>query len=131
MPPDDAEITTGLSWPAVCVAVATPAETVTSFVLLENQLAKEVISTAPLHVVAVALNVAVVVPPLVKVAVGGLMAMDWMHPTVTLTVCVPVIDEFCVEVAVTVAVPVLTDVTKPVVLTVAVDVGVMLQLTDG
>ena len=121
MPPDDAEIVTGLFWPAVCVAVATPPETVTSFVLLENQLAKEVISTVPLHVVAFAVNVAVVIPPLVKVAVGGLIAIDWIQPTVTVTVCVPVIDEFELAVAVTVAVPVFTDFTSPLLEMVAID----------
>lgn len=36
-----------------------------------------------------------------------------MQPTMTVTVCVPVIAGFCVAVAVTVAVPVDSDVTKP------------------
>lgn len=131
-PPDDAEITTVPFIPAVCVAVAKPAETVTKLVLLEDQLAKEVTSTVPLQVVAFAVNWKDCIPGLgLKVSLGGVIAIDWIQPTVTVTVCVPVIAEFCVEVAVTVAEPVLTDVTKPVVLTVAVDVGVMLQLTDG
>ena len=93
-PPDDAEIITGLSIPAVCVAVARPAETVTSLVLLEDQTAKEVISTLPLHVVASALNWNDVVPPLLKVSLVGLIVMDWIQPTVTVTVCVPVMDGF-------------------------------------
>ncbi len=52
-----------------------------------------------------------------------------MHPTVTVTVCVPVIDGFALAVAVTVAVPVSTDVTKPEELMVATFVGVMFQET--
>jgi hypothetical protein len=54
-----------------------------------------------------------------------------IHPTVTVTVAVPVIDGFWLEVAVTVAVPTATEVTNPLEEIVAVDVGVMLQLTDG
>ena len=54
-----------------------------------------------------------------------------MHPTVTVTVCVPDMDGFLLEVAVTVAVPVATDVTNPVVEIVATVVGVMVQETDG
>ena len=76
-PPDDAEIITGLSIPAVCVAVARPPETVTSLVLLEDQTAKEVISTSPLHVCAVALNGKDCMPGLgLKVSLVGLIAMD-------------------------------------------------------
>jgi len=59
------------------------------------------------------------------------MAIDWMHPTVTDTVCVPVMEGFWVAVAVTVAEPVATDVTNPVALIVAVVVGVTLQVTAG
>jgi hypothetical protein len=54
-----------------------------------------------------------------------------MHPTVTVTVCVPVIEGFWLAAAVTVADPVLTDVTRPVEEIVAIVVGVMLQETDG
>ena len=53
-----------------------------------------------------------------------------MHPTVTVTVCVPVMEGFAFAAAVTVAVPVLTDVTKPAEEIVAVVVGLMLQATD-
>ena len=55
-----------------------------------------------------------------------------MHPTVTVTVCVPVIVGFCVDAAVTVAVPVATDVTSPLEEMLATPVaGLMLQLTEG
>ena len=54
-----------------------------------------------------------------------------MHPTVTVTVCVPVTDGFLLAVAVTVAVPVSTDVTRPEEDIVATVVGVMLQETEG
>ncbi len=54
-----------------------------------------------------------------------------MQPTVTFTVCVPVIDGFSTAVAVTVADPVVTDVTNPLALIVATYVGLMLQVTGG
>lgn len=54
-----------------------------------------------------------------------------MHPTLTVSDCVPVIVGFCVEVAVIVAVPVLTEVTNPLVEIVATDVGVMVHVTDA
>jgi|SRR5580700_5226092 hypothetical protein len=54
-----------------------------------------------------------------------------MQPTVTVTVCVPVMDGFLLAAAVTVAVPVLTDVTNPDAEIVAVVVGVMVHETDG
>ena len=54
-----------------------------------------------------------------------------MQPTVTVTVCVPVMEGFWLAVAVTVAVPVSADVTNPPALIVAVLVGLMLQLTAG
>lgn len=52
-----------------------------------------------------------------------------MHPTVTVTVWVPVMDGFALAVAMTVAVPVPTDVTKPEEEMVATLIGVMLQAT--
>lgn len=56
-----------------------------------------------------------------------------MQPTVTVTVCVPVMDGFWVAVAVTVAEPVATEVTRPLELIVAIllSLGLMLQLTAG
>ena len=54
-----------------------------------------------------------------------------MHPTVTFTVCCPVIVGFRLAVAVTVALPVETDVTNPLLLIVAIDpsLGLMLHVT--
>jgi hypothetical protein len=107
-----------------------PAETVARFVLLEVQVATSLTSGEPLHVVATASReidgAFVVTVPLV-----GLILIAVMHPTVTVTLCVPVIDGFWLEVAVTVAVPVATDVTSPVLETVATVVGVTVQVTDG
>src|SRR5579859_831966 len=54
-----------------------------------------------------------------------------MQPTVTVTVCVPVMDGFCVAAAVTVADPTATDFTNPPAVMVAVVVGLTLQVTDG
>jgi hypothetical protein len=54
-----------------------------------------------------------------------------MQPTVTVTVCVPVIEGFSFEVAVMVAVPTLADVTRPVAETVATEVGLLVHATDG
>ena len=65
------------------------------------------------------------------VALVGEIAMDWIHPTVTVRDCVPVMVGFCVEVAVMVAVPVLTDFTNPLAEIVAMDASLMLQVTDA
>jgi hypothetical protein len=101
-------------------------------VLLETQLATEVISTTPLQVVAFAVYCSVLVAVEAEmVALVGVTAIVRMHPTVTLIVCDPVIDGFWLAVAVAVAVPVLTDVTRPVEETVATEVGVTLHETDG
>src|SRR5271165_3926726 len=54
-----------------------------------------------------------------------------MHPTVTVSDCVPVMVGFCVEVAVIVAVPVLTDFTNPPVEIVAIELSLTLQVTDA
>ena len=76
-PPEDAEMTTEPSSPWVCVAVARPPETVTKLVSLEDQLAKAVMSTEPLQVVAVALNGNDCIPGLgLKVSLVGLIAID-------------------------------------------------------
>jgi hypothetical protein len=113
-------------------AVATPPATVATDVLLEVQVAAFVISVEPLHVCAVAVKFWVCgVPPTEMLAFEGSTVMELIQPTVTLTVCVPVIDGFLLEVAVTVAVPVPADVTKPVEEIVATVVGVMVQETDG
>jgi hypothetical protein len=101
-------------------------------VLLESQLATLVMSTTPLQVVAFAVYCCVLVPVVAEiVAVVGVTAIDRMHPTVTLTVCEPVIDGFALAAAVTVACPVLIDVTRPEDEIVATEVGLMLQETDG
>jgi hypothetical protein len=64
-------------------------------------------------------------------ALVGVIAIDWMHPTVTVSDCVPVIVGFCVEVAVIVAVPVLTAFANPLVEIVATDASLMLQVTEA
>lgn len=113
-------------------AVAKPPAIVATDVLLEAQVATEVISTTPLQVVAFAVYCSVLVAVEAEmVALVGVTAIDIMHPTVTLIVCESVIDGFWLAVAVAVAVPVLTDVTRPVEEIVATEVGVMLQETDG
>ena len=131
MLPEEAVIDMVPSAPAVPVGVTIPADTVAMVVLLEVHTAIEVISIGPLHVFAVALIVWLVLPPLLSVKLVGFRVIDWMQPTVTVTVCVPLMDGFLLEVAVTVADPVLTDVTKPEEEIVATLVGVMLQETDG
>lgn len=109
-----------------------PAETVAIWVLLDAHWATLVISTIPLQVVALAVRVKLVTPPLLMaVPFVDVRVMELMQPTVTETVCVPVIVGLSLEVAVTVAVPVATDVTNPLPLIVAVLVGVILQLTEG
>ena len=73
--------------------VTVPAETVARLVLLEVQVATSVTSGEPLQVVAVAVSATeglfVVIVPLV-----GLTVIAVMHPTVTVTLWVPVIDGF-------------------------------------
>ena len=66
-------------------SVTTPSETVARFVLLEFQVATLVTSKEPLQVCAVAVNVSVV---LFEVRAGALVGIwiDWIHPTVTVTV---------------------------------------------
>src|SRR5579864_1680 len=81
--------------------VTVPAETVARFVLLDVQVATLVMSGEPLHVSAVAVKekvgeLAVTVP------LEGFTWIDWMQPTVTFTVCDPVMDGFELAVAVTV-----------------------------
>jgi hypothetical protein len=85
MPPADAEMVTVPSAPEAAVGVTTPAETVAICVLLEVQVATEVMSTAPLHVWAVAVMLTLVVPPLVIAAFVGLSVMDVMQPTITVS----------------------------------------------
>jgi hypothetical protein len=111
--------------------VTVPADTVARLVLLEVQVATVVTSTVPLHVVACAVNGSLGAFVVKGGPLVGCILMDWIHPTVTVTLCVPVMDGFLLEVAVTVAVPVLADVTKPEEEMVATLVGVMVQETDG
>jgi len=116
--------------PATIVTV--PAETVARLVLLEVQVATSVTGTVPLHVTAFAVKGGSLGTFVVKGGpLVGCMLMDWIHPTVTVTVWVPVMDGFLLEVAVTVAVPMLADVTKPEEEMVATLAGVMVQETDG
>jgi len=75
-------------------------------VLLDVHWATLVISTIPLQVFAFATRVKLVVPPLlIVVPLLEVTVIEVMQPTVTLTLCVPVIDGLSFEVAVTVAVP--------------------------
>ena len=130
-PPDEAVIVTVPSAPVFPVALTEPAETVAICVLLDVHCAILVMSTEPLHVFALAESVTTVFPPLLSVPLVGVTVIDEMQPTVTVTVCVPVMEGLSFEVAVTVAEPVVTDVTRPLALIVAVLVGLMLQLTEG
>lgn len=111
-------------------AVTVPAETVATAVLLEVQVATCVMSKLPLHVFAVAVSEPVRLFA-VRLRVERSKVIPVMHPTVTLTVCVPLMDGFWVEVAVIVVEPVPTAVTNPLVLIVATDVEELLQLTAG
>jgi hypothetical protein len=118
--------------PAATAVAKPPPAIVAADVLLESQLATLVISTTPLQVVAFASYCCVLVPVVAEIlAVVGVTAIDRMHPTVTLTVCEPVIDGFALAAAVTVACPVLIDVTRPEDEIVATEVGLTLHETDG
>lgn len=70
-----------------------PADTVARLVLLEVQVATSVTGTVPLHVTASAIRLSVgtfvLTVPLVWLSV-----IEEIHPTVTVTVCVPVMDGF-------------------------------------
>ncbi|MDQ1389089.1 MAG: hypothetical protein QOF56_2543, partial [Acidobacteriaceae bacterium] len=86
-----------LTVPAVVLPgtiVTVPAETVARLVLLDVQVATGVTSTMPLHVVACAVKVSVGAFVVKGGPLVGCILMDWIHPTVTFTVCVPVIDGF-------------------------------------
>jgi hypothetical protein len=63
-------------------------------VSLDFQMAVAVISKVPLHVVAVAFKVTEVFPPLARLPLVGLIAIDWMQPTVTVSDAVPLIVGF-------------------------------------
>ena len=100
--------------------------------LLEAQFATEVTPTVPLQVIALAVSDTVVPTLLLTEPLVGCIEIDVTHPTDTVTVCVPLMVGFTLEVAVTVAVPMATDVTKPEVEIVATPAaGVRLQETDG
>jgi hypothetical protein len=113
------------------IPVARPLLSIVALVVsLEVQVAKSVMTTGPLHVVAVAINWSVL--PWVTVGFGGVTAMDWIQGTVTVTVVDPKSVGISVDVAVTVAVPWLAAVTSPPALTVATFVPVtsaMLHVT--
>jgi hypothetical protein len=83
----------GVVLPGTIVTV--PAETVARLVLLEVQVATVVTSTVPLQdVTAFALKVSLGTFVVKGGPLVGCMLMDWIHPTVTVTVCVPVMDGF-------------------------------------
>lgn len=75
-------------------SVTTPAATVARLVLLEVQVATSVTGKEPLHVRASADKVSVVLLAVKGGALVGVTWIDWIHPTVTVTVWVPVIDGF-------------------------------------
>ncbi len=75
-------------------AETTPAETVARFVLLDVHVATEVTSGDPLQVVAVAFSGTVVPALAPTLPLVGLRVIAVIHPTVTVTLCVPVIDGF-------------------------------------
>jgi hypothetical protein len=77
----------------VVALMTTPADTVARVVSLEVQVATLVTSASPLHVTAVAVNVSVRLLAVKAEALVGILI--WLiHPTVTVTVCVPVADGF-------------------------------------
>ncbi len=110
----------------------TPADTVARLLLLEVHVAMLVTGTdaPPPHGTPIAVSVTVVPLLLLTEPLAGDIVIDVTH-SLTVTVCVPDIDGFWLEVAVTVAVPRFTDVTKPVELIDATDGSLMLQATDG
>ena len=71
-----------------------PADTVARLVLLEVHVATSVTSGDPLQVTAVAVSCTVVSLLLLTAPLVGLIVIDSMHPTVTVTVWVPVMDGF-------------------------------------
>jgi len=75
-------------------AETTPAETVAKFVLLEVHVATEVTSGDPLQVVAVAVSSTDVPALAPTLPLVGAIVIAVIHPTVTVTLCVPVIDGF-------------------------------------
>jgi len=110
----------------------TPADTVARLLLLEVHVAMLVTGTdaPPPHGTPIAVSVTVAPLLLLTEPLAGDIVIDVTH-SLTVTVCVPDIDGFWLEVAVTVAVPRFTDVTKPVELIVATVLSLMLQTTDG
>jgi hypothetical protein len=74
--------------------VTAPADTVARLVLLEVQVATVVTSVVPLHVVACAVKLSVGAFWVKGGPLLGCNLIDWMHPTVTFTVCVPEMDGF-------------------------------------
>lgn len=71
-----------------------PADTVAKLVLLEVHVATSVTSDDPLQVTAVAVSCTVVPLLLLTEPLVGVIEIEEMHPTVTVTVCVPVIVGF-------------------------------------
>ena len=76
MPPEDAVTVIVPSAPVVPVAVTTPADTVAICVLLEVHWATLVMSTTPLQVFASAFSDTLVFPPLLRLPLVGVTAMD-------------------------------------------------------
>lgn len=107
---------------------------VATLVLLETQVATDVMSCRVVQVVASALSCCV--SPTRMLRGFGVTAMEMMQLTVTVRVVCPLTDGFCVEVAVIVAVPRLDAVANPEALIVATggvepELGVLLQVTGG
>jgi energy-converting hydrogenase Eha subunit C len=71
-----------------------PADTVAKFVLLEFHVATEVTSCGPLQVAALAVSCKVVPLLLLTLPLVLSRVIDEMHPTVTVTVCVPLSEGF-------------------------------------
>src|SRR5258706_14656691 len=87
----------------------TPADTVARLLSLVFQVATSATGKSPLHVTAVAVNVSVRLLAVNAEALVGMLI--WLiHPTVTVTVCVPVAAGFLFESSGTVFVLLLTDV---------------------
>jgi hypothetical protein len=127
LPAEAVMVTVPVVWlPAT--SVTTPADTVAKAVLLDTHVATAVISNGPLHVVACASSETLGLLPVNAGGFPGVTWIDEMQPTVTFTVCCPVIVGLRLEVAVTVAVPVATEVTSPLALIVAIELSLGLIL---
>lgn len=78
----------------VAALVTVPADTVAKVGSLVFQVATSVNGKDPLHVCAVAVKSSVRLLPVKAAGLVGVTWIDWMHPTVTVTVCCPLIVGF-------------------------------------